>query len=233
MKRTLIIGSLLVCALHAQAQGYLNWNDNGSWAIGFYSPDVINPGVVFTGDSPQDVPGGTTTYTGGWIGGGASPGNGVGTTPTDFYGINYQNASSFQVGLYMDTTTAALTADIQFGSALATDTIIDGGLAGIATEAEDPNVAPGTDVYLGLAAWYTDGGLDTSYAAAVAANQPAGYNISTGTVALGRLTGTPVSINGSTIGLTSFSVAAVPEPSTFALGLMGASAFFMRLRRKQ
>jgi len=235
MKKILIIGSLLVGAAGLHAQGYLNWNANGSWAISVYSPDTTTPGTVFTGDSSFDVPAGTTTYTGGWIGGGASPGTGVGATPANGPGgYNYQNAGNFEVGLYMDTSAAAVTADVTGGTPLATDGISDGALAGIGSEAEDPSASPGTVVNLGLAAWYTDGGLYTSYAAAKGANQPAGYNISSGTVALGSLTGTPVSVNGNTIGLTSFSLATtIPEPSTVALGVIGASTFLMRLRRKQ
>jgi len=232
MKKILIIGSLLVGAAGLHAQGYLNWNANGTWATSVYSPDTTTPNVEFTGDSPQDTPVGTTTYTGGFIGGSGTPGaNGAGVGPTPAF---YQAEGNFEVGLYMDTSAAAVTADILTGTPLATDGINDGTLAGIGSEAEDPSASPGTVVNLGLAAWYTDGGLYTSYAAAKAALQPSGYNVSTGTVALGSLTGTPVSINGSTIGLTSFSLAtAVPEPSTVALGVIGASTFLMRLRRKQ
>jgi hypothetical protein len=32
--------------------------------------------------------------------------------------------------------------------------------------------------------------------------------------------------------MTSFSLAVTPEPSTIALGVIGASAFLLRLRRK-
>jgi hypothetical protein len=234
MKKILIIGSLLVGAAGLHAQGYLNWNANGSWVVSFLSPDVNTPNTVFTGDSAFDVPAGTTTYTGGWIGGGASPGTGVGATPASFQGVNYQNAANFEVGLYMDTSAGAVTTDITTGTPLATAGISDGGLAGIGSEAEDPSGTVGEAVNLGLAAWYTDGGLYTSYAAAKTALQPAGYNVSTGTQTLGSLTGTPEAINGSTIGLTSFSLAtAIPEPSTVALGVIGASTFLMRLRRKQ
>jgi hypothetical protein len=234
MKKTLIIAGLLAGTAGAYAQGYFNPNANQTWSISFYSPDTVNNNTVFTGDSPQDTPAGTASYTGGWIGGGASPGTGVGATPNPGPGgLNYQNASLFEVGLYADTSPGAVLTDITTGTPIATDTINDGGLAGIGTEAESP-LAPGTAVNLGLAAWYTDGGAYSSYATAKAAGQVSGYNISTGTLTLGSLTGTPVTVNGATIGLTSFSVAtAVPEPSTIALGVIGASTFLMRLRRKQ
>jgi len=230
MKKILVIGSLLVGAAGVHAQGYLNWNANGTWTTSFYSPDTTTPNVEFTGDSPLDTPAGTTTYTGGFIGGnGTSPGTGVGPTPAF-----YQAAGNFEVGLYMDTSAAAVTTDILTGTPLATQGISDGALNGTPAEAEDPSASPGSAVNLGLAAWYTDGGLYSSYAAAVGAHQPAGYNVSTGTQTLGSLTGTPATVNGATIGLTSFSLATtIPEPSTVALGVIGASTFLMRLRRKQ
>jgi hypothetical protein len=234
MKKTLITVSLLLGAIGLQAQGYVNWNANGTWGISFYSPDTTTPTQIFTGDSQQDIPAGSTVYTGGWIGTSSSPGAGVGVAPASFQGVNYQNAAGFEVGLYMDTSAAAVKTDILTGTPLATDTINGGGLAGIGSEASDPSASGGSIVNLGLAAWYTDGGLYTSYQAAVAAGQPAGYAISTGTQTLGSLTGTPETINGATIGLPSFSLATtIPEPSTIALGVIGASTFLMRLRRKQ
>jgi hypothetical protein len=232
MKKSLILASLLAASTGVYAQGYLNWNANGSWEISFYSPDTTSPGTTFTGDSAQDVPQGTTVYSGGWIGTSTSPGAGVGVAPANSGGVNYQSANGFVVGLYLDTSSAAVLSDITTGSPLATDTINAGGLAGISANAQSP-LAAGSLVNVGLAAWYNGSGTVTTYAEALAASDPHGYNISTGQVALGSLTGTPVAINGATIGLTSFSLATVPEPSTIALGIVGASAFLMRLRRKQ
>jgi hypothetical protein len=233
MRKTLIIAGLLAGAVGAYAQGYFNPNANQTWSISFYSP-TLTPWTESTGDSPEDLPAGTAYYTGGWIGGGASPGPGVGATPNPGPGgINYQNASLFEVGLYVDTSPSAVLTDITTGTPIDTDTITDGGMSGIATEAES-TLAPGTVVNLGIAAWYADEGFYGSYAAATHAGQVGGYNISTGTLTLGSLTGIPVTINGATIGLTSFSMfSVVPEPSTIALGVIGASTFLLRLRRKQ
>jgi hypothetical protein len=227
MKKSLIIASFLAGTMGVYAQGYLNWNANGTWTISFYSPQTATPGVIQTGDSPLDIPAGSVDYSGGWIGGGnSSPGTGVGATPTF-----YQNAASFEAGLYIDTSAAAVTSDILTGSPVAVDGISQGALSGISSEAESP-LAPGTVVNLGLAAWYTDGGLYGSYAAAVDAQQAAGYNISANQLALGSLFGTPVFI-GPGLGLTSFSLATtVPEPGTIGLGPIGAAAFLLRLRRR-
>jgi len=229
MKKSLIIASLLAGAMGVYAQGTLDWNAESTWTISFYSPDTTTPGTIFTGNSPQDIPAGSTTYTGGWIGGGASPGAGVGNTPAA-----YQNAALFECGLYVDTSAGAVTTDILTGSPVSTDTINDGGIAFISTVTPVPGLAAGTVVNVGLAAWNTGGGTVNSYAGAVANQLDHGYNVSTGTLALGSTTGTPVEI-GPGLGLTSFSLAAgstVPEPSTIALGVIGASAFLMRLRRK-
>jgi len=235
MKKTLIISGLLIGAVGAYAQGVLDWNPQGNWLISVYSPQIATPSTIQTGDSPQDLPAGTTTYTGGWIGGGASPGTGVGATSANGPGgFNYQTQSHFEFGLYLDTSSAAVANDIATGSPVALDGVSDGGLAAIGPNAVDGNSPAGTQVFVGLAAWYDVGGL-TSYAASVAAHDPAGFSISSSTIALGSATGTPVEI-GPSLGLNSFSLAlnsSVPEPSTIALGVIGASAFLMRLRRKQ
>jgi hypothetical protein len=233
MKKSLIIASLLAGAMGVYAQGTLDWNAQSDWSPSFYSPDVNTPGTIFTGYSPQDIPAGTTTYTGGWIGGGASPGPGVGATPTSGPGgYDYTVAANFEVGLYVDTSSTLVYTDITTGTPVATSGITDGGISFISTVTPVPGLAAGTEVNVGLAAWYTGQGTATSYAAAVAGQFPAGYNISTGQLALGSTTGTPVEITPG-LGLTSFSLATtVPEPSTIALGIVGASAFLMRLRRK-
>jgi len=228
----MIVG-LLSGSLGVHAQGNLNWNGNSSWLISVYSPDVNTPGTIFNGNSPQDVPAGTTTYTGGWIGGAASPGVGVGSTPSSFGGIDYQNAGNFEAGLYVDVNATTVLADIQSLAPLATTGISDGAL-NTANSVSVPGIAGGTSVNVGLAAWYTDGGLYGSYATASAAGQPAGYSISTGQLVLTAPPSTPVTI-GPGLGLNSFSLAtatSVPEPSTIALGVIGASTFLLRLRRK-
>jgi hypothetical protein len=234
MKKTLIIAGLLTGAMGAYAQGTLDWNSQANWLISVYSPNTATPGTIQTGDSPFDTPVGQTVYSGGFVGGGSSPGAGVGDTPTSGPGgINYQNAAGFEFGLYVDTTAAAVLSDILSSPPVATTSVNDGAL-GTSALATVPNITGGTSVNVGLGAWYTDGGLYGSYNTAAGANQPAGYSISSSQIALGTQTGTPVTI-GPGLGLNSFSLAltTVPEPSTIALGVLGASTFLMRLRRKQ
>jgi hypothetical protein len=88
---------------------------------------------------------------------------------------------------------------------------------------------------LQLYAWYNDGGTLT-YAQAQAAGDPVGTSAlanltdTGGNNLLGGPSITPPPLPG---GLTSFTVSPTPEPSTIALGVMGASAFLLRLRRKK
>jgi len=91
-------------------------------------------------------------------------------------------------------------------------------------------------IYAELAAWANTGALGAanSYAAALADGYAAGLSsVSTGKTTLGGFASPPM-VPGtlSGIGLTDFSLATTPEPSTIALGVIGASAFLMRLRRK-
>jgi hypothetical protein len=109
----------------------------------------------------------------------------------------------------------------------------------------------GDNASVAVAAWYNGNGTITSYAAASAANVPYGHSAVYMQTGLGE-TGT---VNGETGngaqpsnppdmgngngqagssggGLTSFSLITVPEPSTIALGVMGACAFLARRRKK-
>jgi len=85
-------------------------------------------------------------------------------------------------------------------------------------------------------AWYNDNGTITSYAAAKAAGLPSGFS-ATGNVTTGGpntsgppSTASPLPALGN-ITLTG-TISTIPEPSTIALGVMGASAFLLRLRKK-
>jgi hypothetical protein len=237
MKKTLMVVSMLAGAAGAFAQGSLNWQDGQTgYDISILSPNSTTmPVAEETGNTQFDLPAGSTTYIGGWIGNtGASPGAGVGTTPASGYlGINYQNPAGFTMGLYVDTTKAALTADIMSGNPAATTTLLGGANAGLYAQGTPTYVsglAPATAVWVGLAAWYSGGGA-TSYASAIAGHTVEAYVESTTTVALGGGSSAPASVVG--LGLTSFSLGSVvPEPSTIALGVIGASTFLMRIRRK-
>jgi hypothetical protein len=80
-------------------------------------------------------------------------------------------------------------------------------------------------------AWYSGSGV-TSYSVAVADGLPAGYSAIAAT-ALGGAGSPPATPPYLPEGLGNITLTTTPEPSTIALGVIGASAFLMRLRRKQ
>jgi len=93
--------------------------------------------------------------------------------------------------------------------------------------------AAGVSATIQVYAWYNDGGTLTSYSAAQAAGVPTGFS-STVTATTGGPNSSGPSSTPSSYAFPNFSVSATtPEPSTIALGVMGASAFLMRFRKKQ
>lgn len=86
----------------------------------------------------------------------------------------------------------------------------------------------GTVATIQLVAWYS--GTGDTFDQAETAGLPWGES-ATQNVTLGAPPGTPAVLP---VSLGNFTVqTTVPEPSTIALGVIGASAFLMRLRRKQ
>jgi hypothetical protein len=89
-----------------------------------------------------------------------------------------------------------------------------------------------TTANVAIAAWNNEGGTITTLAGAEATpNDPWGISAVATTSALGFGSQQPPFLPA---GITSFSLGtSVPEPGTITLGVIGASAFLMRLRRKQ
>jgi hypothetical protein len=181
-----------------------------------------------------------------------NPVGGSSTTTTGNPVTDIANGSDWSVELYANTATgdalSTLTPATVDGSpgTPATATLAGGG-SGIAlgtwfsTTIADvpgqPTVGGSPGATVAVAAWYNNGGTITSEAAAVAANLPGGFS-ATGNVAStgGPQTSGPPATAPSlpalgTIALT-YTGSVIPEPSTVALGVMGASAFLMRLRKK-
>lgn len=219
MKKLVLTISLLAGATCAYSQGQLNWSDYVTgFSMSIYSPNPASPSVEQNlGNTPGDIPAGTATYGGTLLAG-----------------------TGYSVGLYLDTTQTAVQSDVLNGTPIATDTFAAGqggwDFSG-SLVATDPTLPSGTAVYVELAAWANTGtaGAANSYAAALADGYATGLSsVSSSTTSLGG-GGSPPAVPGSLvgIGLTDFSLATTPEPSTIALGVIGASAFLMRLRRKQ
>jgi len=230
MKKTLTILGVLAGTAGVYAQGTINMADyeaSPAFNISVFAPSTTTPGVQSSGNTAADSPAGTQTYSGQAIGGSTT-----GTGP-----FNYANGNNYTVGLYLATTQAGLVTALT-GAPVGTTTFNTtasgiGNWTYSALNITDNNISPGTPVFVELAAWDNNGGAITSYAAALAANLPAGHSVaSTGTDALGGGS-PPVTAPGlGGLGLTSFNLTTtVPEPSTIAMGIMGASAFLFRRRK--
>jgi hypothetical protein len=252
MKKTLVTLTLLAGAVSGYSQGQVYLGDylRSDFQITVWSPQTSGPalsgnssaafGSTATGGT-YDVPSGTQNgYTGTPLGGSSS-----GAISSS----DYANGNLWSIQLYAapgtgaDASTlvpvAGTVANFYVNSAsLGYPGLWDSGTAATIDTANDGfNVAIGSPATLAIAAWYNGNGAYTSYAAASAAGVPSGMS-STGSENLGGAPSTPPDLPGpgeaNTLagGITSFSVAPVPEPSTIALGVMGASALLLRLRRK-
>jgi len=228
MKKLAITIGLLAGATAGYSQGVINWSDYApafgglpAFSITIWSPQSPGAAPVNTlgNTAVDDPPGPAAIGTGGYTG-----------TPL--------SGAGYEIGLYVSTTSNGVATAVASGSPIATMSFAAGSggwdFSG-SLDATVPGVASGTGVWVELAAWSTATGNPATYAAALAAGDLHGTSLtSSGTTALGG-GGSPPATPGTLagIGLTDFTVGSVPEPSTIALGVIGASTFLMRLRRKQ
>jgi len=170
---------------------------------------------------------------------------GTGVAANDAGAGSYWTVALYGAAGSGDPASSLLQLDTSGGTAVTANfTGVPSGSAGEWASTEI-GVVPGTTgsgspATVQLYAWYNDGGKYTTYASALAAGVPTGFS-TTGNVTLGgpgSPPATPASLPTGTGAnqIGSFSVSGtstVPEPSTIALGVMGASAFLLRLRKKQ
>jgi hypothetical protein len=227
MQKSLTIISLLAGAVGVYAQGQIHFDDYVTTTGDQFEITVWQPqpgGAQVFGDTSSDAPAGTQTYSGVAIGGSAT-----GSGPT-----GYGNGNNYSIELYAAATSVGVLAPESSLTAVpnALATFNTTGFAGTWDAAGGvvvsvPQVAVGATGSFQLQAWYNGGGTLT-YAQDQAGAGPYGSSTEVD-ITLGGATAPPVSLNP----ITSFSLITVPEPSTVALGVIGASAFLMRLRRKQ
>jgi len=248
MKKSLpILVTLLAGAVGAYAQGQIEWDDyapnagiptgSDGFQITVWQPQGTGATQTF-GNGAKDVPAGTTAYTGVAIGGGNTGsgatgyGNGNDYSIALYYGVGANATSLSQVPGAVSTFDTS-------GGATAANGYPGSWLSAGGVDVTVPGVASGATGTFQLYAWYNGGGtLTYAQASVVGSGDPYG----TSNPANITLAGPPAvpstlgGVNGSgqPIGITSFSLLSntVPEPSTIALGVIGASAFLMRLRRK-
>jgi len=90
-----------------------------------------------------------------------------------------------------------------------------------------PGITPGTAAAIQVRAW--DASKGATYEAALAAGGATGKSL-TLTIPTGGV-GEPPSLPADLVGLQSFSLTIVPEPTTLALGLLGAALLVIRRRK--
>jgi len=260
MKKTLIIGALLVGSLSAYSQGNVTYADRLSdVTLHIFAPQLLTPGLEVTGDQglatgtavggvAADIyannttdgnyaggsvaqagvagtftTGGSQVYTGGAIGNTAA---GF-ATPAGLY--NFNNGSDYTVQLWAaggsnNAPLSALSPVTQYTSVIYTSATLGGAFHNVSTfsggDPGIPNSANGLAT-IALVCWY-NGGVGLTYAAALAAGDPTGISPLDNIAALGNV-GSPSNPTPDMEGLESFSLAEVtPEPSTIALGVIGA-----------
>jgi len=147
--------------------------------------------------------------------------DGINAIVTDAGGAGLDGANGWVVQAYVGADAGSLA---PVGSPVA---FREGAAAGyFAGGAVDAGVAGGSDVMIQVAAWNTNDGAD--YATA-AANMGAVGMSGIVSVNVKALPDAPPNM----IGLEPWSVSAevIPEPSTFALGLLGIGALMLRRRK--
>jgi hypothetical protein len=232
MKKTLVTLTLLAGAACGYSQGTINWGDYvaNTFAITVFGVDPAHPTQIEqfgNSNNGNDIPAGSATAI-------------LGGTGANNYG-GAPLSGSYTIGLYLDTSPSAVQNDVFNGSpaSILVNTWEAAPFAGQWTGNQlnlNTSFAAGSTVYVELAAWATGTGL-TSYAQAAGQFLAAGYDAPSSALILGGSPPGQPPITTPTlagIGLTDFSLATqVPEPSTIALGVIGASAFLMRLRRNK
>jgi len=189
-----------------------------------------------TGNTSTASVGGSAVYTGGAIGNTAA-GN---ATAAGAY--NYNNGSDYTVELYaapgLNAPVSALQPVTQYLTTIATSSTKGGQFKTVNVTGDTgiPNTSSGSAT-IALVAWYNGAGTYTSYSAALSAGVPTGMSPLDNDSILGNIGGPPASLTADMQGLESFSlvvpgVTPIPEPSTVALGVIGASTLLFRRRKK-
>ena len=220
--------ALLAGAALVYSQGFIGLSDYGaSFTIQVFSSQgaASTTPVSFGGYSGMEVMG-------------QSPNTSLNNPGTTSYAAGTALGTGYSVELLAGPANSA------FAGLTPTGPIITTGYSGNQTSglggfwqsganAQIAGVAGGASATVALAAWNNEGGTVNSLAAAQSAGDPWGVSASGQSAGLGAGGGgTPPNLPASITSFSLINTGTVPEPSTIALGIMGASAFLMRLRRK-
>jgi len=208
MKKIIVSTLLAMAAVASFGQGSINAG-NGITTTRFpiYGPQVGSEGIQTVGSSSLSAPTGSTVYTGGLL---------SGTRYAIEFWAGPSSATDFS-GLTLITATTFRTAAVA--------TSLPNGVTFTAT-APVPGVAAGLSAKLGIRAWDTQSGA--TYALAGVRGEGALFLSGP----LGGVDGGGnLVLNPNWVG-QSFSLVAVPEPSSMALAGIGAASLLIFRRRK-
>jgi len=214
MKKALVIALMAACAQGAFAQGTVNFVNNvtGVFKSLIYDVNPAAKDVQQKGQSASDLPTGSTVY-----GGSTLAGTGY-TVQLWWFDGNTTDASQLSL------------------ATAGTSTFRTGGAAGIwtGTTAVLPGQVggAGTHVTAEVRVWDNQGGTVLDWATA---QQRKAGGLKLGTSGLFGIDniGGGTATTPNMVGLQSFSLIQVPEPSTIALGIAGGlGLLFMRRRNK-
>lgn len=216
MKTTLILAASLFVSVGAFGQGTIIFVNNfGAGKAPIYAPDLATPTVSKKGNTPAGLPAGTQVYTGALL-------SGTGFTAELWGAAGGQALAESALTALGQSTFRTGTAAGFINSA--TISVPNAPLAGASPVAGTFQVR----------AWDNKNGTVTTWAAVTsAANNALGRGKSDliGVPGLGG-TGSPATPDPNLVGLTSFSLAVVPEPSAIALGIIGLGSLMFLRRRK-
>jgi len=212
MKKTLLTIIPLVVAASAMAQGTINFANSvsGVFRNPIYDVNPASPSVSQSGQSSLGLPTGSTVYGGPLL-------QGTGYTFALYAGV---------AGL-SDPNQLTLITTVTFRTATSA-TALPAGLIQTVVDVPIPGVAAGSIATLQVRAWANNGGSATFDTAVTKATSALFQSGPLG----GTSPGGPV-LTPDMAGWSSFSLATIPEPSTFALAGMGAAALMIFRRRKQ
>jgi hypothetical protein len=210
MKKTLLTVIGTVLAVSAMAQGTLNFGNStsGVFRNPIYDFNPAAPGVSQTGQSSLGTPTGGTVYGGALL-----------------QGANY--VAALYAGPAGVTDASLLTFVTSGTFRTATGNVLPGGLINAIFDVPIQGVAAGGVATLEVRVWDIRTGSSfanaaTSGRSGLFQSQPLGGIGPAGPVLTPDMTG-----------WSSFSLATVPEPSSFALAGLGAAALMIFRRRKQ
>lgn len=236
MKKTLTAITLLAGAVSGFSQGQVIFADySGGLQQQIFNVQTTAPAgatltsVTYGGYTVSEYVGSTSTT-------GESPaGSAVFAAGTALSGSGF-DAELLASATPNDTLSDLALVPLNTSSASAilhfnTSAALQGFIKGTSTVAI-PGLATGATGTYAIAAWSTDGGLYTTLAAAQAADKATPNSAPWGISTLGAVTpanpaaSIPADVTGFSLG-----VVPTPEPSTIALGVMGASALLFRRRK--